>query len=159
MVIDLKRSIDLRWLLMSGAIFILVWSCSYCVRHNSSSNQLNMPQNLRYWEKCPRGNFYCKGATVRFYPLQIAAKSRGRFHCHFPGHLFSSPFQFALLLQVLNDFFLRRLCSFYDQRFFYCKGASVRFYPLQFAAKSKLSDRNISWLRLIACNGILLQIN
>ena len=43
--------------------------------------------------------------------------------------------------------------------FFYCKGASVRFYPLQFAANSKLSDRNISWLRLIACYRIPLQIN
>ena len=45
--------------------------------------------------------------------------------------------------------------------FFYCKGASVRFYPLQFAANSKLSDRNISWLRLIviACCIILPQIN
>ena len=27
MIIDLNRSIDLRWLLMSGAIFILRWSC------------------------------------------------------------------------------------------------------------------------------------
>ena len=27
MIFDLKRSIDLRWLLMFGAIFILRWSC------------------------------------------------------------------------------------------------------------------------------------
>ena len=31
MIIDLKRSIDQRWLLMSGAIFILRWSCYTCV--------------------------------------------------------------------------------------------------------------------------------
>ena len=29
MIIDLNRSIDLRWSLMSGAILILRWSCSF----------------------------------------------------------------------------------------------------------------------------------
>ena len=60
-----------------------------------------------------------------------------------------------------SGFFFSASAVFIANDFYCCKCASVRFYPLQFAAKSKLSDRNISWLRLImiACCIILPQIN
>ena len=74
-------------------------------------------------------------------------RSRSLFQCHFPCDLFSSPFQFALRFQVFDDFLSSAPLQFLLPTTFIATNvqcASVRFNPLQFAAKSKLSDRNIS---------------
>ena len=51
MIIDLDRSKDLRWLLMSGAIFILRWSC-FRTRFNDRAISIFLLEEVMKSDEC-----------------------------------------------------------------------------------------------------------
>ena len=53
MIIDLDRSKDLRWLLMSGAIFILRWSC-FRTRFNDRAISIFLVEEVMKSDECCR---------------------------------------------------------------------------------------------------------
>ena len=68
MIIDLKRSIDRRWLFKSGAIFILRWSC-FMLRKKATFLSNNKRNVCLIWNENRQ-----KLDVFRHYPLSIMRK-------------------------------------------------------------------------------------
>ena len=58
-IYDLKRSVALRWLLMSGAIFILGWSCWLCFHYQSLCL---LVADIKIF--CPAGNIWISKYSI-----------------------------------------------------------------------------------------------
>ena len=140
MIYDLKRSVDLRWLLMSGAIFILRWSCfMYLNYHIQQAGIIKCLQTFIYIYK---QIFLANHSWSRKHISSSVGRGRRRsllpkvnwelrnFDCSY-----KSPFQLASILLPLFHLLYRSWFASFCSHFHVMSLIALIYHKLVVASK------------------------